>query len=319
MINIADGLNKVLERGKKPWPSHVNRISELDDPCVRRLYYKRTAWDKAEKRNDGFQGILETGKVLEPVIERIISEAGAAADTPFRIVGSQTKTNDKLLKDYEISGSIDGFLQEYLAVQDEWKTLGVCDIKTSNPNIFANLNSYDDLMKYSWTRKYRGQLMMYALAHNVTKCYIIFVNKSNLYEMKIIEFELDFEYAESLLQKAKQVNAAVRSTVAPPKYNSPDECPKCEFRHICLPEYATGGNMKVEDNEELESILERIDSLAESKKEMSKLEKARDIILVKGQDVTVGRFLVTWKKGVTNYKAKEAYTAETWRKKINTT
>ena len=314
-LNIQSGLSAVLERGKKPWPSHVNRISGLDDPCVRRLFYRRTAWDKATTRDDRFQGILETGNVLEPVIERIVSECGQAATPNFRIVGSQTPTKDNLLKKFQISGSIDGFIQ--VKNDDEfWETLGVVDIKTSDPNIYRSLNCYEDLSKYAWTRKYRGQLMLYALAHNLTRCCILFVNKSNLYEMKDIWFEVDFDYTEELLQKAEQVNKAIETDTPPEKYNNPDVCPNCEFVHICLPEYSTGGNMKVEENEELEGILEQIETLRELDKEYKDLEKARDLILVKGQDVTCGRFIVTWKRSEVNYKAKEAYKSEQWRKKI---
>ena len=78
-IDISTGLQAVLKSKKKTFPQHVNRISQLDDPCLRRLYYARHDWDKATETDDGLQGIFETGNVLEPIIERIASEYGIAA------------------------------------------------------------------------------------------------------------------------------------------------------------------------------------------------------------------------------------------------
>jgi CRISPR/Cas system-associated exonuclease Cas4 (RecB family) len=274
----------------------------------------RTAWDKTAERDDQFQGILETGTDLEPLISRIVSKAGEVGEPPFRIVGTQMPTKDNLLDRHKISGTIDGFWQ--VRSNGEWKTEGVVDVKTSNPNIFRNLVDYTSLANYSWTRKYRGQLMLYALAHNLEKCVILFVNKSNLYEMKIIEFDVDFAYCERLIQKADEVNLAVECEEAPDKLNSPDECPRCAFAHICLPDYTPGGNMKMVNDEELIGVLDRLRELEDEKKEIKQLEKQRDVILVKGQDVIAGQHVITWKEIHGNKKPSPGGPYSRWRKKI---
>ena len=51
---IDEAIHKVLESKNKPYPSHVNRISSLDDECSRRLYYHRVEWDKKLPRDDNF-------------------------------------------------------------------------------------------------------------------------------------------------------------------------------------------------------------------------------------------------------------------------
>lgn len=303
--DITTGLSAVLATKKRTFPQHVNRISALDDPCLRRLYYRRAAWDKAKPIDDGLAGVFETGNILEPVIQRIVSEVGEASNPRWRIVGSQTPTNDKLLKQYQISGSIDGFLQAYWDGTSQgwnpshlntWYTLGVVDIKTASPNIYPQLNSYADLGKYFWTRGYRGQLMMYALAHNLERCFILFVNKSNLYEMKLIEFPIDMEYLEGLLKKAETVNMAIEFDEAPRGVNDPDVCPKCPWFAYCAPDIATGGNLAVVDNAELEAVLNRMEELDPAATEYADLEKARDIMLTKGRDISVGGWMVTWKE-----------------------
>jgi len=314
MIDMQSALSSFLQTKKKVYPCHVNRISGLDDPCERRLFYKRSAWDKSEPISDGLQGVFETGSVLEPVIERIISEVGQISRPQFRIVGTQSSTKDKLFDQYNISGTIDGFLQTKDG--DKWSTVAVIDIKTSSPNVYPQLNSYDDLVRYPWTRKYRGQLMLYSLAHNIDKCAILFVNKGNLYDMKLIMFDLDMGYAEKLLQKAGRINQAIQLNVAPDKINDPDECPRCEFCSYCMPEYTAGEGVEMSDNADLLGAFEQLEELAETKKEIIKLERLRDSLLVKGHNTVCGKWLVTWTKSIQKRKATEAKEIEVWRKKI---
>lgn len=304
--SVQIAVNGLLEAKAKPYPQHVNRISSLDYPCERQLFYQRTAWDQAAPRSPAFQGVLETGTTLEPVIERILSEIGEAHDPPFRIVGQQTTTNDRLLKQYQISGTIDGFLQVRRPVNERgavgnlawsgWETVSVCDIKTSNPNVFRSLDGYESLGRYSWTRAYRGQLSLYALAHNLEQCTLIFVNKANLYEVKIIHFPLDMAYCERLLQKAERINLAVEMNEPPEGINDPDKCPECPFLAYCCPSYSTGGKLQVVDEPELEAILDRLGELSGASEEVKDLEKQRDLLLVKGQDIAVGQWLVVWKQ-----------------------
>lgn len=315
---ITTGINAVLKRKKKVIQQHVNRISALDDSCLRRLYYMRHDWDKAVETADSLQGIFETGNILEPVIERIVSEVGQSSNPLWRIVGTQTSTNDNLLKEYQISGTIDGFLQVYNE-QGQWETLGVIDIKTMSPNIFPQVNDYASLGRYSWTRKYRGQLMLYALAHNLENCFILLVNKSNLYDMKLIQFPIDMSYCDSLLAKANLINEAVKREKPLLGVNDPDTCPNCQFFSFCCPEYSTGGNLQIVDNAELESVLERMAELEPTAKEYDELTATRDEMLTKGQDVACGKWLITWKKIIKQFKAqpaKESTTREEWRKSI---
>jgi len=108
---IQAGIHAVLQPRKKLYPVHVNRISALDEPCLRRLFYMRASWDKQGERDDGFQGILETGSILEPILERIASEVGQASPVKWRIIGNQMPTRSDLLSQYQVSGTIDGLLQ----------------------------------------------------------------------------------------------------------------------------------------------------------------------------------------------------------------
>ncbi len=307
MIDLSAGIQAVLGAKKRLYPSHSNRASSLDDPCLRRLFYRREAWDKQAPIPDSLQSVFETGNVLEPLIARIAAEIGEASTPQWRIVGSQMPTKDALLKQFNITGTIDGLLQiKELGKRANWKTIGAVDIKTSSPNIYPRLNSYDDLNRYPWTRAYRGQIMLYSFAHDLEDCFILFVNKSSLWEMKFIHFLIDMNYLEGLLQKAKAVNEAIEKDEPPEGINRPSVCERCQWLAYCCPELAPTGNLKILDNDELEAILERMTELSEVADEYRDLEKQRDMMLTKGQDVAVGRFLITWKQA----------TNGAWRKHI---
>jgi hypothetical protein len=84
-INIVGDVTKLCESKIEVWPCNSNRASMIDDPCLRKLVYYRTRWDKQVPTGTGLQGIFETGKELEPVIERILSEAAAASNPKWRI------------------------------------------------------------------------------------------------------------------------------------------------------------------------------------------------------------------------------------------
>lgn len=320
-IDVRSGISAILQTKKRTFPQHVNRISAIDDPCLRRLYYRRAAWDKAEPTPDSLQGVFETGNILEPVIERIVSEVGQACSPKWRIVGSQTPTNDAFLKQYQISGSIDGFLQMMLPKYEHdtlgaWETLGVIDIKTMSGNIYPQINSYDDLAKYPWTRGYRGQLMTYAFAHNLEQCFILMVNKNNLFDMKMIDFGIDMDYLERLLQKAQLINEAIELELPPEGVNDCDICQRCAWLSYCAPSLAVNGNLEIIDDAELEAVLNRIDELEPEAEELKDLEKARDAMLAKGKDIVCGNHMVTWKHVKFEKKPTVACTVEQWRKKI---
>lgn len=314
IIDVRASMSAMLSGKRKRMPQHVNRISSLDDPCLRKLYYQRHDYDKATDTDDSLLGVFETGNVLEPVIERIVSEAGSMADPRWRIVGAQTPTNDALLKEHQISGTIDGFLQVFS--DGQWVTLGVVDIKTMSQNVFGQINTYADLSRYAWTKRYRGQVMLYALAHNLEWCYLLLVNKQNLFDQKLIPFPVDMEYCDGLLAKAKTVNAAIKDDTPPAGINDPDICPKCPFYSFCAPDLTTGADILISDNADLEAVLERLAELEPTAKEYNDLEDERDRLLVKGQNVACGRFLVTWKKTQTTYKPQEGRVVDVWRKKI---
>ena len=165
-------------------------------------------------------------------------------------------------------------------------------------------------------RRYLGQLQIYELGSNFEQGWFLIFNKANLWDYRFIEYPLDYTYTELLVKSADAVNRHLKAKTLPAKLNDPDDCPKCPFASICMPDYTAGGNLQISEDTELEGVLFRLQDLSELKQEVKDLEKQRDAILIKGQDIVCGLFMVLWKKTSKSFKATEARTVEGWQKKI---
>ena len=315
-IVVREGLRNVIaSRRVPPASSETNRCSGLDSPCERQLFYRRVAGDRAIETTDGLQGVFETGSEMEDACEPIVIEVDRKSSPRWRIVQKHRKVEDGFLRSHKISGTIDGVLEIEVA-PNQWVDFGVIDIKTMSPNVYPLINTYEDLDRFFWTKKYRGQLQLYSFGLNYSHCFLLCINKSNWYDMKIIHFPVDLNYVENLIQKADRINAAVDSQTPPDFIQDASECERCPFLSHCCPDLTTGGNAVISTNAELDEILNRLDELKPTAKEFKELEDRRDDILVKGQDVVCGNHIVKWKAGTINYKAKVAETVQVWRKTI---
>lgn len=242
-IDAAADVLHLLAGNDRKWPSHSNRASQIGHPCARLLTYQRTHWEDFASIDDGLLGIFATGNELEPIIERVLSKAGGAADPRWRIVGGQAAMKDRFLRDYEITGHIDGILQVH--ADDHWINWAVADIKTCSDYTFDGINTAADLVRPlapSWMRGWRSQLNIYAFGNDLERCVLILVRKSNLFDVKMIWFDLDLEHVQGLLDKAAAINKAVADwkingddSKHPPKINKPESCGKCKIAHICNP------------------------------------------------------------------------------------
>lgn len=315
-INLRDDLDRFLNTKKKTYQQHVNRISAMGDKCLKKLYHARVDWDKARPTDTGLQGVFETGNLLEADITRIIIEVGQSGTPRWRIVGTQVATKHPELDKHQISGTIDGFLQVQDVHVGDWVTIGVVDIKTMSGNIFPQINSVGDLQRYTWTARYPAQLMLYAYANNQKHCYILGVNKNNLYDMKLIDFPVDMDYVRKLFDRADIVNEAIAAKTPPEPLNDPVECPRCQFYSLCCPDFAHDGSTVISTDDDVIETLERMGDLKEAVTEYKKLERILKTQLIEGQNTAYGKFLVTWKEQIRNDKAREASVTKFWKKTI---
>lgn len=309
---IAESVEREGAKKRGQRRDKSNTASAIGHPCIRNLIYRRTAWDKAQPISVGLAGVYETGHELQPVIERILSAAGQAATPRWRVIGSETELRSELLEKYQISGHIDGVIQ--VQDGDSWDDYGVCDIKTSTPNVFNNLSDYDSLSKYPWMENYIAQLSVYAIGTSQTRCLLIFVNKANLFEVKVIEWDLDQAFAETLLKKAQAINDFIVEGELPPKINRPDICGRCQFAAECMPDLEAAEGMTIVADEDLTELLDRRAELQAASKEFAGIDRKLKARLVGGKDIICGNHVIVWTE-----RSKKAFSVAAttfWQKKI---
>ncbi len=296
MPHLRRDVENYLRRRSKVFEHKSNWASDLSDPCERKLVYHRTCWDKQEKPAPFLQGIFDTGTELEHTIVRLYNYIGEWGRPRWELAGHGVKLNDGFLKDHQIGCNPDVFLKVWPEDGTQPKFLGPVDIKTMDPNIFRMVNCAEDLDRKPHLRRYPGQVMMYELASNFEWGGLLLVNKSNLFDHKLIEIPLDYEYAESLIQKSDRINEHLKNGTLPDQLNRTEDCQRCPYKAHCCPECSTGGNLTLLDNEALAEVLLSLDDLDEAKDQISTLEKMRDKLLEphKGQTLVCGDFIVNW-------------------------
>jgi CRISPR/Cas system-associated exonuclease Cas4 (RecB family) len=300
---IVEKIYQEKARKIKNYPCHSNRASSLGDPCLRRLVYERNDWDKKQLHDVGLQLVFDEGNNQEKIVLRDLAEAG------FEIFEQQRSFE---IRDLAITGHMD--LKIKLPDSDR---LFPCEIKSMSPHIFDKVTTLQDFftLPYPWLKKYPGQLMLYMLESNEDRGVFILKNKSTG-ALKEIWVDFDWNLADELLKKAALINEHLSDGTYPDRVDDLDVCEKCPFAHICLPDKSFGPGFNAEEDENLVSMLDRLEELkpvyteyeALNGKLKKALEEKTDIIignkyLVKGKWIEVKeRFQAAykyWKKSIT--------------------
>jgi len=276
-------VEKVLEAKAnkiKQYPVNANRASELGHECLRYLVLNRTRWQEKTLHGAKLQMIFDMGRAVEDLVSQDLREAG------FTIVEQQRPFS---WAKYQITGSIDC----KIAIDGQ---VYPAEIKSAAPYSFNSINSIEDMKhhKYHYMRKYPAQLTLYLLMDNKDKGVFLFKNKSTG-ELKEIWMDLDYNFAESLVQKAEAINKHVAEGTLPEpiEYNE-NICGDCGYAHICMPD-RIGKEVEVSDDTELLGLVIRYETLKPGAKEFDEVND-RINELVKGREkILVGDYFIEGK------------------------
>ena len=225
------------------WPVRSNRASQIGDECLRKLVYYRTDWDKMTPHGLALQYIFDEGNEQEASLTTELQEA-------LKKEGIQFIEQQKgiQIEGTEISGKIDGKIarqRQYLPT----------DIKSCSPVVWDNLETTKDFNKFSWTKKYPAQVLVYMYAEAEPGGILLLKNKSTG-RLKQFNLVLDdwLDYVEELLVKDRLIREHMQEGTLPEKLNDPDHCTGCPFAHICGPDLSFEG-IDFENDPEFEKKL----------------------------------------------------------------
>ncbi len=268
IIDVAERVRASKEARIQNYPCHSNRASELGHSCERYLVLSRTRWQEKALGDTTLQFIFGLGNRIEEEAKSELREAGFKVFEPPRAC-SWPK--------YQISGHLDCKVSEGggwgppEAQGEAWPV----EIKGLNHPDWQGLNTPEDFFRSRkpWIRKYPAQLTTYMFLEGQE--WGLFYIKSKLTGLpKGIWLKLDYEYAETLLQKAERVNIHVAAGTVPDPIEWEDAtCQRCGFLHICLPDRSMGIPVDVVEDRLLEGKLLRRELLKSASSEYDALDK----------------------------------------------
>lgn len=277
----ASTINQKLFETKKAkiqiYPCHNLRASSLGHPCERYLYLSIKNWDEQKPHDVGLQCIFDLGNTLEDYTISSIKEAGFEIVTP---AVRRWKINNPY-----ISG------REDIRIKDDDGNLYPVEIKGISPYEFDKLNTIDDFFKSRrpYIRGYPAQLQVYMLHFEKEKGYFALTNKLTG-ETKFIEMPFDYDYAESLLQKAERIYKALKNNIPPDSCDDISCCENCKLQHICGECRRIPTDIDLDD--ELDALIAKKQELAPSKKEYEQIDRQIKEKVGDRKKVITGQYLI---------------------------
>lgn len=276
--DINKALRESLEKQIKVYPCNNLRASNLGHPCERYLYLLIKHWDEQKPHDVGLQSIFNLGNSIEEYTIENIKRAGFEVITP-------TVRSWKIEKPL-ITG------REDIRIKDENGELIPVEIKGISPFEFDKLNTVDDFKrsKKPYIQGYPAQLQTYMLYFGKEVGFFALTNKLTG-ETKFIEMPFDYEYAESLLQKAERIYKALETEQPPEACDDISVCESCSLAHVC-------GECRriptdIDLDEELDALIDRKNELAAAKKEYEQIDKEIKARVGERDKVITGQYLIT--------------------------
>jgi len=231
------------------------------------------------------QDIFSDGHMHEKQLIIDLYEAGV------EIYDQQTSlTEEPILKEANISAHLDFKLREESGIAVP------VDAKSASQYSYDSVDSYEDMVNSDkvWVMCYPGQLQIYCLATNSPYGYFFYKNKNNS-RKKQIKMELDFGYAEELIQKGHDIEKHLKNKTLPDRIEyKPNICDGCKHQVTCNPDIPENYSLYFMNQPEFLEKIRRWEKLETEGREYAALDKE-----IKGHlkgtgkiKVVVGEFLL---------------------------
>jgi CRISPR/Cas system-associated exonuclease Cas4 (RecB family) len=249
--DLIEPVYRHIKKAINVWPCRANRASMIASDCERQLVYWRTKWSEALVHDVDLEFIFREGNHHEQIVLRDLAEAGII------LIEQQTYLEDNK---YQLTGHVDAvYALNGVAIPVEIKSMSEHIWRTvakRGPVVYEWREVADAFDAKPWLRKYYGQLTVYMFCKNTDRAILILKNKSTG-ALAQVNLQLDYGYAEELLQRCERINAHVDAGTLPDRIDyDPDVCGKCPFLHLCLPDHAEGPPIKFVSNDKVATILD---------------------------------------------------------------
>ena len=285
---IADFKSRIRPKRKQDylWLSQVHT-------CTRHNFYIMTEGDKRPPFDEYVQMLVESGNIIEDEVKAWLNKKHFDLIAVQEAVEIRNAAGELIGK-----GLIDGKIRwRGKRVKIDRPVDFPVEIKKMNPNVWARINTVDDLFKFAYTEKYVRQLLSYLHGNGLEAGFFLIDDGSNHWKLIPVYWGNHIEYIELMLRNMEQAFAAKKSGKAPEriKFNS-RLCGPCDFAGICLPEVTIEAGDRLEDDE-WRAHLERELEIKPIAKEYGNLhEESKEFFKKRGTCVVNGIFEVKVKE-----------------------
>jgi len=218
--------------------------SNVNYDCPREMYHAIVNWDARPDPEPELQELMRNGNVASKAARQLLEEMG------YEIIETEGPIEPFRNKAGRIvyTGRID-----YILVLDGQRV--PLEAKDVDSFMFDKLSTYEDLERFKWTRKWRGQILIYLLQKNQPEGAILLHSRGRLKPIPVI-LEERLEDAERALQIGEQVEAAIRTKTPPAFTKDPTVCRGCwAFGRVCNPPVEEQGAAIFDTDGELYALL----------------------------------------------------------------
>lgn len=258
------------------------RAGSIGHDCERFIFYERTAGDLRTPHDERLQAIFDLGNELEPFVIREIEAMG------FEVVQRQRDHFDRV---YEIGARADVALR-----RPSWPRAITTEIKGLAQHIAESIETVEDIRDSHMPhlRRYYSQLQTYLHLEGSDLGVFAFLNKGTG-RIRFYDCPRDQGHIDKLLARAARVRDAVRANEPLPRAEG-DECARCPFQHVCLPDRTFGPGVRIIDSEEVQALIGLRFDLADAKRDYEAADRQLKKLLPETDaEVIVGDYLVTGK------------------------
>ncbi len=229
------------------YPARSFYPSMVGHPCDRHIAWRFNRHMEQDLHDHVLQSIFDHGQEEQPMIYRRLEEMGfeivRESDRPIQY---PVRKGSRIMISGRPDGRVIGFRVDGSRVE-RYKPALVLEAKSLSGYQWDRITSVDDI-RYAethWTRGYYAQGQLYCFLENVPRGLFALRSKSTGM-LKLIPFELDFGYAERLLQRLEGLVPAIEKRQDPePIAFDLKICGGCGFRKRCYPPKSFGDGASV--------------------------------------------------------------------------
>jgi hypothetical protein len=261
--------------------------SSINLDCTREMYLRITDWKAMPDFDADTQERMDNGNI-----------AAAAAADDLRAMGYDIVETEGPMQPFRrgadgkviITGRLD-----FKIVHGGPKI--PTEVKDVNLHVFEAVDTFADLERWFWTRRYQCQVLVYCLQNNEPEGLLLLVCQGRKKFLPVI-LEEHLDLAEAALKACEVTVAAVEKKAPPAFTKDPTACRRCwAFGTVCQPPIEEQGAAILESPELYQALVERAENEAAHWKYEAADKRAKTMLKAAGVETGIcGDFGIIGKK-----------------------